>query len=175
MNNKFKIIGLIYVSIVLIFCINCQPAVKGSNSAAVPMNSTAANQSVNGNSVREVAPSGANAATVSAASSLATPTDAYKTAYEMRKKKDVAGLKTVMAPDMIEFLTMIGEEEKKSLDDMIKEMFQKPQADRAEVRNEKIKGDSATVEYLSETGAWKVMDFQKIDNQWKIDFPKADK
>lgn len=171
MNNKLKIIGLIHISIVLISCIGCQPAVNGSNSQ-LASNTAVANQSATSNPTPAPAASPASA---EATGSLATPSDTYRTAHELRKNKDVAGLKKIMAPDMIEFLTMIGEEEKKTLDDMVKEMFQKPQADRAEVRNEKIKGELATVEYLTETGAWKVMDFQKIDNQWKIDFPKPDK
>src|SRR5215203_134443 len=58
----------------------------------------------------------------SAKASLATPTEAYKTAYELRRKKDVQGLKKMMSDDIKEFLTMMGEEEKKSLDDMIREM-----------------------------------------------------
>lgn len=107
--------------------------------------------------------------------SLATPTDAYKTAYELRKNKDVAGLKKMMSKDIQEFLTMMGEEEKKSLDDMIKDMCNKPQADKIATRNEKIKGDRAELEYLTETGAWKTMDFEKVDGKWLLTFPKADK
>ena len=107
--------------------------------------------------------------------SLATPTETYKTAYELRKKKDVQGLKAIMSDDIKEFLTMMGEAEKKSLDDMIKEMCEKPQADRAEVRNEKIKGDTATVEYLTEKGDWKTMDFEKVGGKWLMTFPKGDR
>jgi len=57
---------------------------------------------------------------------------------------------------------------------MIKEMCDKPQADKAESRNEKIKGDTATVEYLTEKGDWKTMDFEKVDGKWLLGFPKAD-
>lgn len=108
--------------------------------------------------------------------SLATPSDAYRTAYELRKNKDMAGLKKVMSKDVHEFLTLIGEAEepKKSLDEMIAEMFSKPQADKAEVRNEKIDGDRATLEYLTETGEWKTMDFEKVDGKWLMSLPKAD-
>lgn len=106
--------------------------------------------------------------------SLATPTEAYKTAFELRKNKDVQGLKKIMSDDIKEFLTMMGEEEKKSLDDMIKDMCEKPQAERAEVRNEKIKGDWATVEYLTEKGEWKTMDFEKVGGKWLMTFPKGD-
>ncbi len=54
--------------------------------------------------------------------SLATPTDAYKTAYDLRKKKDIEGLKKVMTKDILDFLKMMGEDDKKSLDDMLREM-----------------------------------------------------
>lgn len=107
--------------------------------------------------------------------SLATPTEAYKTAYDLRKKKDIEGLKKIMSNDIKEFLTMMGEAEKKSLDDMLREMVENPQADKAEARNERIKGDRATVEYLTETGAWKTMDFEKVDGKWLLTFPKPDK
>lgn len=104
---------------------------------------------------------------------LSTPTAAYKTAHRLRKNKDVAGLKSIMSKDILEFLEMMGEEEKKSLDQMIKDMTEKPQADRAEARNERINGNFATVEYLTETGSWKTMDFEKIDGKWLLSFPKA--
>ena len=72
------------------------------------------------------------------------------------------------------YLESMGDAEKKSVDDMVKEMCEKPQADKAEVRNETIKGDLAAVEYLTETGAWKSMDFEKIGGQWMLTVPKAD-
>ena len=56
-------------------------------------------------------------ADTSTVGSLVTPTDAYKTAYELRKKKDVQGLKAIMSKDIKEFLTMMGEDDKKSLDE----------------------------------------------------------
>jgi hypothetical protein len=58
---------------------------------------------------------------------------------------------------------------------MLKEMVEKPQADKAEVRNEKIDGNFATVEYLTETGGWKTMDFEKVGSDWLLTFPKASK
>jgi len=116
-----------------------------------------------------------SAADVATTGSLATPTEAYKTAYELRKKKDVAALKTVMSKDVLEFLTMMGEGEKKSLDDMIKDMVDRPQANKAEVRKEKISGNRAELEYLTETGEWKTMDFEKVEGKWLMTLPKAEK
>ena len=165
MNKKNSVIISTFISATLAFGIGCQTAPKAGNANVNSTNTNAASRAANTTS----AP-----ASNSPVGSLATPTDAYKTAHQLRAARNIEGLKQVMAPDMIEFLTMIGEEENKSLDEMLREMFQKPQADRAETRNERISGDSASVEYLTETGGWKTMDFQKIDGKWKIGFPKAD-
>ena len=149
----------------------CNAAASPSANTAPPANTTAKTEDPKPPDSKPVEPAVAD---TSSAGSLATPTDTYKTAYELRKKKDVAGLKAIMSADIKEFLTMMGEEDKKSLDDMIKEMCDKPQADRAEARNEKIKGDTATVEYLTEKGDWKTMDFEKVDGKWLMGFPKAE-
>ena len=107
-----------------------------------------------------------------------TPTDAYKAAYTARKNKDIDGLKKVLSKDILEFFTMMGDADdknKKSLDDMLRELCDRPQAATAEARNEKIDGDKATIEYLDETGGWGSMDFVKEDGVWKLTIDKADK
>ncbi|HKS27187.1 MAG TPA: hypothetical protein VJS44_05180 [Pyrinomonadaceae bacterium] len=111
----------------------------------------------------------------SASGSLATPTEAYRTAYAARKNKDIAGLKRVLSKEVQDFLTEMGKEEKKTLDDQLKELADRPQADKAESRNEKIDGDRATLEYLNERGTWSTMDFVKEGSDWKISLPKAEK
>ena len=147
----------------------CQSAARttNTNTAALPPASPTTN-------AVEPRPE-KSAADIAAIGSLATPTEAYKTAYELRKKKDIAGLKNVMSKDVLEFLTMMGEDEKKSLDDMLKEMADRPQADKADVRKEKISGNRAELEYLTETGDWKTMDFEKVDGKWLLTLPKAEK
>ena len=117
----------------------------------------------------------ANAATSPAATgSLATPSDAYATAHDMRKKKDVAGLRKVMSKDALEFIEMMGKEEKKSIDDLLKDLTERPQAEKVAVRNEKIDGDHATLDYMDENGEWKTMDFDLEGKEWKLSLPKAD-
>ncbi|HEY9504230.1 MAG TPA: hypothetical protein VIR01_21500 [Pyrinomonadaceae bacterium] len=108
-----------------------------------------------------------------AAGSLATPTDAYKFAYAARQNKDLAGLKRVLSKDALEFLTEIGKEEKKTLDDQLKTLTERPQAAKPETRNEKITGNQATLEYLDEKGKWQTMDFVKDGNDWRIGLPKV--
>lgn len=107
-------------------------------------------------------------------SSLATPTDAYKAAYTARQKKDIEGLKKVLSKDALEFFTMMGKDEGKTLDDGLMQLAERPQAATAETRNEKIEGDKATIEYLDETGKWSPMDFVKEGNDWKLTIPKAE-
>jgi hypothetical protein len=111
--------------------------------------------------------------TSSSTGSLATPTDTYKTGYAARQKKDIAALKRVLSKDALQFLTEVGKEEKKTLDDELKELAERPQAPTAETRNEKITGERATLEYLNERGTWALMNFAKEGDDWKIDIPKA--
>ena len=85
------------------------------------------------------------------------------------------GLKKIMSKDAKEFFTEIGKAEKKSLDDILKEMFERPQAQTDECRNEKIEGDHATVEYPDEDGDWKTMDFEKVDGKWLLSLPPKGK
>jgi len=171
-KNTSTIINATAVIVVFIFAgTGCQPAANSNASAANAANSNKPAQAANA-TASPVAQ--ANSAPAAAVGSLATPSEAYRTAYDLRKRKDVQGLKKIMSPDILEFFTMMGEAEKKSLDEMIKDMCDKPQADKAEVRNEVIKGDMAAVEYLTETGGWKSMDFEKIGGEWKLTVPKAD-
>lgn len=138
---------------------NVNVSVNKANATAVNTNEVAAT------------PAEAVTASATAIGSLATPEDAYRTAYALREKKDVAGLKKVLSKDVIEFLTMMGEGEKKSLDDEIASMFDKPQAKTDEFRNVKIKGDRASLEYPDDKGVWKTMDFVKEEGDWKMAFP----
>lgn len=149
----------------------CQKSGDANANAGKNTNTAAVN--TNANAAATPAPTPAKAESTSPMS-LATPADAYKTAYTYRKTKDIEGLKRVMTKDILEFLTEIGKEDKKSLDDMLMELANKPQADKAETRNEKITGDRATIEYLDEAGKWSVMDFEKVGSEWKLSFPKAD-
>lgn len=143
------------------------PAANTSNQQ-----SNKANLNTNAsNAVATPAPAATPASAVTEVNANATPSDVYKAAHKMRQEKDYEGLKKIFASEVLEFFTEIGKEEGKTVDDGIREMFNKPQAEKAEVRNEKIDGDRATVEYLDEKGSWKTMDFKKEGGAWKISFP----
>jgi hypothetical protein len=107
--------------------------------------------------------------------SLATPSDAYRTAFALRQKKDGQGLKRVLSKEIIEFFTEMGKVSNKSLDEMLDELTQKPQSAAPEVRNEKITGDRAILEYKDDKGEWKEMDFVKEGGEWKLTLPRAER
>lgn len=104
----------------------------------------------------------------SSTGSFKTPAETYKTAFAARQKKDVKGLKLALSKNMLEFFTEMGKMEKKTADDMLKEMVEQPQAKTPEVRNEKISGNEAVLEYLDEKGSWKPMDFVREGDDWKM-------
>lgn len=150
----------------------------GNESKSANVNGSATNQPVatTANSSQSETPktvSEAKPSNDAAAGSLATPTEAYKTAYAAREKKDLAGLKRTLSKDIIDFFEMMAEAEKKTFEDELKELTTKPQAPTDESRNEKITGDTATLEYPDENGKWKTMDFIKEGNDWKLTIPKA--
>ena len=163
---KFSIVLVIVFIAAFTFGCASQPNVSTSNTNA---NVTVANANANANTSKSEAPT--TTADSTSVGSLATPTEAYRTAYALREKKDIAGLKKVLSKEVIEFLEVVADADKKKLDDVIAEMFVKPQAKTPETRNEKIKGDRASLEYLDEKGEWSVMDFVTEDGVWKMSFP----
>lgn len=107
-----------------------------------------------------------------ASSSVSTPTAAYKAAYAARKNKDIKALKQLISKDMFEFFEMMGEGKPNAVDEGLKEMCETPQGASDDARNEKIKGDTATIEYLDAKGEWHTMDLVKEDGSWKLTIAK---
>lgn len=171
-NVGTNTLGMLIVFTMLLWTTACQktePANTNSSTAPVNSSSTALNSPSPAASVPAPSPETPSSTVIS----LATPTDTYKTGYAARKNKDVATLKRVMSKDALAFLADMGSVEKKSLDDLLKELTEKPQAPTPDVRNEKITGNRATLEYLNEKGEWSTMDFTKDGDEWKIDLPKG--
>ena len=132
-------------------------------------NSTAVNSSSTSNAPAETAAVNSAPAASSPVNVAAdSPTAAYVAAYNARKNKDIGALRSLLSRDIIEFFEIVAEEEKKSVDEMLRELADRPQADSPETRNEKIDGDKATIEYLDEKGIWQVMDLVKEDGKWKL-------
>lgn len=177
-----KIRNAMILKIAALFALGCASACQTNNSVS---NNNSANQSSNKGEINvtqsENKTTNVNQTenkktetTETFSGSLATPTEAYKTAYAARKNKDIAGLKRVLSKDALDFFAMIAEAEKKTVDEELLKMTETPQASTDESRSEKITGNTATIEYPDETGKWKKLDFIKEGADWKITFPKPD-
>ena len=170
--KTIKLLSIIVIAFAAIGMAGCQKMDAG-NSTSNSSNKAAANSNSAANTTSNTPANTAASSDAAVAFSLATPTDAYKTAYDCRKRKDIECLKKVMSQDIQDFLKMMGEDDKKSLDDMLKDLCERPQAPTSESRNEKITGDTATLEYLAEDGKWQSMDFEKVGSDWKMGAPKG--
>jgi hypothetical protein len=160
-NQNLKLTTAAFV--IFISAAACQQTVSN--------NSTANNTIINTTSKASNSAANTDTAIVSANS----PTAAYIAAYNARKNKDIPALRALLSKDIIEFFKIMGEEDKKSVDDMLKELADRPQAATAEARNEKINGDKATIEYLDEDGKWTPMDLVKEDGVWKLTLAVGDR
>jgi len=108
------------------------------------------------------------------ACSHSTPTAAFKAFFEASKKKDVAGIKKGLSKGTVEMLDKLAKEQNKSTDDMLKEAYQNDKGETfPETRNEKISGDTATLEVKNDkNGKWETLPFVKEDGDWKIALDK---
>ena len=175
--SLFKISAVITLAAVSIGVTGaCSTGANTNANATTSIN--AANTNTNTASVVPASNTSAAAETTTAFDA-STPTAAYVTAYNARKNKDVPTLKKLMSQDILEFFEIVAESEteggkKKSVDDVLMELCEKPLPPKPDTRNEKIKGDRATLEYLDEEGEWSTMDFDKVDGMWKLGAPKAE-
>ncbi len=107
-------------------------------------------------------------------SSATTPTATYKAAYAARKNKDIKALKQLISKEMFEFFEILGEGKPNPLDEGLKEMMEQPQGSSDETRNEKISGNTATLQYRNAKNEWETGDFVKEDGMWKMTIPEMD-
>ena len=101
-----------------------------------------------------------------------SPTAVAKAFYDASKAKDVQGMKNAMSKKSLEMMEAFAKMGNKSLDESLKEPNEK-QPQTFEARNEKITGDTATLELKDEGGKWQTMPFVKEGGQWKLAFDQA--
>jgi hypothetical protein len=98
-----------------------------------------------------------------------SPTATAKAFYDAAKSKDVAGMKNVMSKKTLDMLERGAKAANKSVDDYMKQANDEdPPPATFESRNEKINGDTATVEVSNGKGGWQPFSFVKEDGQWKL-------
>ena len=118
------------------------------------------------------------AMTVTAASacsmfSHSTPTATLKVFYEASKKKDAAGMKKSLSKGSLAMFEKQAKEQNKPVDDLLTKVDTNTPDKMPETRNEKITGDTATLEVKNDqNGQWDTLPFVKEDGEWKIAFDK---
>jgi hypothetical protein len=103
-----------------------------------------------------------------------TPTATFKKFFEASKKKDVAGIRNALSKGSLEMFDKFAKQQNKTMDEMLKDVDKDSKAEKMpETRNEKIDGDTATLEIKNEkTGKWDTLPFVKEEKEWKIAFDK---
>ena len=104
-----------------------------------------------------------------------SPTKTFKAFFEASKKKDTAGIKKTLSKGTVDMFDKLAKEQDKSTDDMLKGLDKDDNKDEKipETRNEKITGDTATLEVKNEkTDKWDTLPFVKENGEWKIALDK---
>ena len=115
---------------------------------------------------------------VSACSMLggSTPTGTFKAFFEGSKKKDPAAVKKTLSKGSLDLFDKLAKEQNKTTDEILKTMDKKDDKDEKtpETRNEKISGDTATIEVRNDKDKdkWDTLPFVKENGEWKIAFDK---
>jgi predicted lipid-binding transport protein (Tim44 family) len=106
-----------------------------------------------------------------------TPTETFKAYYEAIKAKDAEAVKRLFSKETMKMLEEQAKQSNKTVDEVFKEGMEDASkevpATMPEVRNEKIDGDTATIEIKDDkTDKWETFHLVKEDGQWKISFGK---
>lgn len=113
---------------------------------------------------------------VSACSLLnsSSPTKTFKAFFEASKKKDTAAMKKSLSKGTVDMFEKLAKEQNKSTDEMLKGIDKDGKDEKIpETRNEKITGDTATLEVKNEkTDKWDTLPFVKEEGEWKIALDK---
>ncbi|HEX3086067.1 MAG TPA: nuclear transport factor 2 family protein [Pyrinomonadaceae bacterium] len=100
------------------------------------------------------------------------PSATFKAYFEAQKKKDIPAMKQTLSKTSLAMMEASAKQQQLTLDKMIEGQLNNPSATvdkMPESRNEKITGDSATLELHNEdANRWDTMYFVKEDGAWKI-------
>jgi hypothetical protein len=111
--------------------------------------------------------SGGNMA--SGSGSSLSPTETLKAYYDAANKKDAAGLKKYLSQGTLKMMEVGAKKSGKNLDEALKEA---PQTPLPKFSNEKITGDTATVDLTPPDSPTMAMPLVKEGGEWKIAMDK---
>lgn len=100
----------------------------------------------------------------------ASPKKTFETYMKAVAKKDTTTMKLLLSAGSIKMHEQEARSQGLTVDDIVKRetLFSEGQK-VVKVRNEKIDGDKATIEYQTSADRWETIPFVFEDSQWKID------
>lgn len=102
-----------------------------------------------------------------------TPTETLKTFVEASKTKDVETIKKTLSKGTLDIIKKTADAQETTVDELLKKDSGTPVKEMPETRNEKIEGDTATVEVKNiVSGEFETTPFIKEDGNWKIALDK---
>jgi hypothetical protein len=101
------------------------------------------------------------------------PTEVMKALNEASKTKDVAGIKNSVSKGTLNLIEESAKAQNTTVDELLKKDNGAPFKDLPEMRNEKIEGDTATIELKNATNNdWETVPFVKEDGVWRLALDK---
>ncbi|MGI8409247.1 MAG: hypothetical protein ACR2M8_05140 [Pyrinomonadaceae bacterium] len=99
-----------------------------------------------------------------------TPIETFKTYTKAIKQKDTTTMKLLLSAETLKMHELEAKAQSVTVDDIVKRetLFSEGQT-TVKLRNEKIDGETATLEVENSFGAWETVPFIKEDDVWKID------
>ena len=108
------------------------------------------------------------AAATPACKKTSTPTETFRAFYEASKKRDADGIKKTLSKSSLKLMEGEAKAQNKNINDLLVTNDPAP-ANMPETRNEKIAGDTATLEVKNDrAGRWVTTEFVKEEGEWKI-------
>lgn len=112
-----------------------------------------------------------NPGTTTSTSTFSSPREVLKASYVAAKNKDVAGFKRTISSDDLRRFEEFVKKSGQNLDDSLKQQLENPDLpmpESLETRNEKIDGETATLEFKDVRGVWRIGHFVKEGDEWKM-------
>lgn len=102
-----------------------------------------------------------------------SPTETMKALNDASRKKDVETIKKLVSKSTLDQLEQSAQQQKTTVNELLRPEDGAPFQELPETRNEKISGDAATIEIRNNaTNDWETMPFVKENGVWKIAYDK---
>lgn len=104
----------------------------------------------------------------------APPSEVLKAFIEAKKKRDVEGVKKTISADSLKMYEDMARQQNTPVEALLTDNTGSVLSDLPPIRNERIRGDTATVEaQVPQTGVWQEIPFVREETGWKIAMDKV--